>query len=716
MRAALRVALVVPQRFVGGVAIGAAGDPGTIYEGYKLAWGDDFAAIDIVGPSKTTGYLTNRGTMSMPGARSGATAPHYYVDPLHTGYNDSGRGVPPITDTLSIQGGTRLKLLTRAATSGEKAHFAPSSYAGGKPVICASSINTSRKIKFYVGTSGGEIIVEAKMRHTPKAGNPAGWHTGLWTTSGAPTVSSDNDEWDFNESNSQAAYFIRNVWTGGSFVSTSVAGPFDMFDGTDHRWTLVMSQTSANLYIDGVLSGTSNTNANSKGLPAYLVFTGVVYNAAFHTESFSESAWVADTDGAAVEIDDFRVWSKAALPHYKPLALASDVNVAYAGTTTVVLPPAANLWGDGGVTEYVQCVAGEVNDPTGDVLFLQFPTGVSYDSGTRTITVDWSASSTPPGRLMFTVDAYQATGSTCEPLTFQVNRGPKITIATQSWTNGSAISSLDVYAACNCGNLLPKTISVTNLPAGLSFSSSTGLVTGTPTAVSSGTFTVQVTNAVGQTLSSNISYSVASSWAISGALVDLDYQNDRAYVNGVEYASISASRTAGAVVQTGGIDRVAVSGFLTSSYTLAAKGITSATPISGATLRYLCCLDDGADGVSSDELVLLDQAFISSSARLSAGVFTGSVQQDPGGATFSSTTGAAASTACKIALRVAANNLGLSIGGGATITDNTATLPTVTQLVVGNRDDGTRAWGGTVKRVTLIGTAVSDANLPSIMP
>lgn len=705
-------AAAVAAPTIGGVTVGDAGATGTLYEGYTLRGGDDFTALNIVGPNKPTGYLTTRAPIDMPGTRASAASAHYYTDPLHTGHNDANRGVPVGYDNMSIVGGSRLKLQSRIATTPEKATFSNSSYAGGKPVVLASSINTTRQLMFYVGPTGGEILIESMIRHTAKAGNPAGWHPTFWTLSGTPTIAYESDEIDVIEGNSQSGYLNRNTWVSGVVTNTHSLGPVDKFDGTDHLWTARLSQTEVRRYVDGVNDYTISANANSKSRPQYLIWTSVVYNAAFEGETFNESAWIADADGAAMEIDYYRIWSKTALPHYKPLATVSAVNVGYAGTQSIVLPSKLDLWGDAGVTEDVSGIAAESNDPTNNVQFVGLPPGVTYNSGTRTISVDWSASSTPPGRLHLNVVAWNTNGSTTEPLNIVVNRGPRVTLTTQSWPVNVPLS-LDLYPFMDCGNLLPKTGSVTGLPTGLSFDPVTFLVTGTPTAIGSGTINVTTTNSVGQTVTAAVDYTVATdAWATSGALVDLDYENNRAYVNGTYYADLAAARTAGVVVQTGGIDRVPVSGFITSAYTLAGKGTTSATSIIGQSARYLVCLDDGADGAPADELVALSQNDNAGVSSLGVLIIKAGVDQASGTNVYSPV-GAGVNN--RSAFSVAANDLAISHQGGAVILDTSSAMPVVTQMVVGNRDDGTRPWLGTVKRVVLLNTAVSDAALVSVL-
>jgi len=199
-------------------------------------------------------------------------------------------------------------------------------------------------------------------------------------------------------------------------------------------------------------------------------------------------------------------------------------------------------------------------------------------------------------------------------------------------------------------------------------------------------------------------------WYLPNALIDVDYENDRAYIAGVEYASVADARTAGAIVQSGGIDRIPTTG-LGSNYVLAGKGITGSTTQSNSTSRYLVCVDDGADGVALDELVALAQSR-SSVSYLNGSIIAGSANQVD--SAWESSSGATNSTAVRIAARIKANDSAISFNGGTAIVDTSVSIPTVTQMVVGNRDDGLRAWTGTIHRVAIINAAVSDADLVNI--
>ncbi len=564
---------VVPSLLIGGLPLGSEGTAGSLYEGYTMSWGDEFTTLDIVGPNKPKGYLTNRGTIALPGNRSSAASAHYYTDPLHTGYNDAGRGVAGITDTMSIvNGGTSLRLRARSASVAERNLFAPSSYSGGKPIIAASAINTAQQLQFFVA-NGGEIIIEARMRHSPKASNPAGWHPTFWTFSGSPTVESESDETDVIEANSQRGYLNRNTWANGSASTTGTKGPIETIDGNYHIYTAVLTKTECRLYVDGVLAFTEAQDTNAKNRPQYLIWTNVVYLSSYNGENFNAAAWAADPDGADLDIDWTRVWRKTGRKHIKPLVTVADRQTAYAGTTTFTLPPAADIWGSSGLTEYLQCVAGEANDPTNDTKFIGLPPGVTYNSTTRAVTVDWSAASGSPGRLIFNLQAWDTAGSTCEPLTFCVNRGPKISTTAITIAPSSG-ASIDVYARADVGNLLPKTVEVTGLPSWLAFNATTGLVTGNAPASGSGSFSIKVTNNLGQTVTESVAYNVAASAAV------VEQFNDETNAAPVGWTSAWV---------TSGVDYIEGGGYLRSAVTTTGRhAIREDQSAAAADVEVLC--------------------------------------------------------------------------------------------------------------------------------
>lgn len=247
--------------------------------------------------------------------------------------------------------------------------------------------------------------------------------------------------------------------------------------------------------------------------------------------------------------------------------------------------------------------------------------------------------------------------------------------------------------------------------ARISINPSTGAVS-TSSAIYTGdtaVFTVQVTNG---TLTIGFPFIatgtvVDTSWVLANAMIDVDYENDRAYLYGVGYASVAAARTAGVIVQTSSIDRIALTG-LAAVYTIAAKGTTHSATVVGQTARYIMALDD----TTSSNLIYFAQYDNAGAANLRHSIILAGADQAP--PTLNTATGAGTSAAVRYASRIQANSVAVSFGGAAVISDGNVTLPTVTQIVVGNRHDAARPWLGTVKRVALVNATTSNANLPNI--
>lgn len=487
---------------IGGSEVGAAGAAGTIYEGYTLSWGDDFNSLDILTPAQPRGKWWTTRTY-FPDARGSDTllGTQYDTDPFHTGYFDSNRGDAIGYDNMRVED-SAVVLQARRATAGEIEGF-----EGAGRLNVAAMLSGVGTYGFFPGPEGtGDTIIEARIKYTPKAGNPAGWHPTLWTFTAQPTLTFNSDEADF-EGNSQGAYAHSSIWTNGVASVQNVGGVMDVFDGTYHLITLRQNKTATYFYIDGVLTRTLVRNANSKNLPISLLLTSHIFNGSFEGENYSAGAWAADADGATMTIDYVRGWRRSANPHIKPIASLNDVNVDYGASTTITLPSKTVLWGDETVTEYLQAVMTEENEPGGShtTAINQFPAGVSYNAGTRVLTVNITSGLT--GRINFLLIGHKADGSTYEPARFAVNVGPRVNMANLVFEPGEVVS-FDIYAACDCGVLVSdangaraKTITVTGLSgSGLSYSDATGLLTGTA-AEFSGTITITVTNSLGQAAS-----------------------------------------------------------------------------------------------------------------------------------------------------------------------------------------------------------------------
>lgn len=482
--------------------------------GYTLSFSDDFiGSLDIVGPATPAGkYFPSRPygfqTASAPslGIRYIANDVAYQTDPLHTGLLDSNRGVAVGFDTIR-QSSSVLTLQARLATSGEQATFfnTAKGVSSNPNALNASCIlHTAGAFGFYPGTSA-KIKIAFLARALPISSVPRGWNTSVWMVSHNPVVIHTGlaSEWDIIERFNNAWQFAENEWSSGADTGGST-NPLNLATFTDNAFHLheleIVKGGPVIKYLDGVVEYNKAIDGNIANRPYFLLMTSFVDGGSIVQADWNTSG-TTSTSGARLEIDYLRIYRQNGLPHYSPLQSVSDLSLPYAGKGTIVLPSKADLWGDSTVTEYVQCIPTEENEPgtTPTASYEQFPSFVTYNSGTRTITVDFSAGTGGAGRLHFVVSAYQTTGCTFVPLRFAVNRAPVITQTAPSGTHGVAYSH-DFYFDCDVGILTPKVIAISGLPSGLTFDG-VSTVSGTPAAAGNTNVSISCTNNMGQTTS-----------------------------------------------------------------------------------------------------------------------------------------------------------------------------------------------------------------------
>jgi len=141
------------------------------------------------------------------------------------------------------------------------------------------------------------------------------------------------------------------------------------------------------------------------------------------------------------------------------------------------------------------------------------PPGLSLNSATGQI----SGVPTTPGITNFTIEVTDSTQNICEKA-FSLTVNPPPAIATNSLPAGTvgAIYSQTVVATGGTAPLV-WTVSAGALPAGLSLNSSTGLVSGTPTAAGTSNITLQVTDANASAASKPFTLTIASALVIGNS-------------------------------------------------------------------------------------------------------------------------------------------------------------------------------------------------------
>lgn len=488
---------------IGGQVVGVAGTG--IYAGFTLRAGDDFATLDILAPARPRGkWFTTRTYLYGARTSDGGLSNQFDTDPLFTGTNDANRGVPFGYDNMAVESSV-LKLTARKATTPEKV---PMIYSRNQ---VAAMYSGAGAFSWYPGAAGtDDIILEARIKLSNKTTNPAGWHPTFWLQSLTPTIALDSDELDW-EGNSQGMYLNQNLWTAGSATANPSGSTRFDHDGAFHTITYFINTTNVRIFIDGSLYATGNWNGNTKNKPQYPLFTSHIYNPIYNGETFSQVSWDAAPSGATMEVDWVRVWNRSAKPAYAPLVNVNDVNVAYGSAFSVVLPSAATLWGDASVTEYVQVVYNEENGP--DMAhasgFVQFPAGVTFNAGTRTLAGTIGGNS-KTGRLDVVVSCWKS-GSVQTHLRFAINVGPRLSVSSLNVVTGVPLD-LNFDALCDCGVLTSngtirtKTVTITGglTGTGLVYSDATGKLSGASPTTATTTLTGTITNSLSQTTNFSI--------------------------------------------------------------------------------------------------------------------------------------------------------------------------------------------------------------------
>lgn len=201
-----------------------------------------------------------------------------------------------------------------------------------------------------------------------------------------------------------------------------------------------------------------------------------------------------------------------------------------------------------------------------------------------------------------------------------------------------------------------------------------------------------------------------SRWWDETAAIHLDYENDRAYIDGVAYATIADAKAADAILTASGVDYVPLP-TLAASYALCATGTTGAIQPANGTSRYMVALDDGADASPTDELIAFGEIGDSGNGYVFMLAYTGGANQIPGFPNGDVSWLTGTSTDFRLGIRMKASDILISKEGATTINDVVNTLPTLTRLVIGNRTDGTRAWTGGIGQILLINQEINEATL-----
>ncbi|MBP9912338.1 MAG: putative Ig domain-containing protein [Opitutaceae bacterium] len=228
------------------------------------------------------------------------------------------------------------------------------------------------------------------------------------------------------------------------------------------------------------------------------------------------------------------------------------------------------------------------------------PAGLSVNTGTGAITGTPSAS----GTTNATISATNASGTGSATLVFTIN--PAAPVITSALTKSGVVNTSLSYSIT--GSNSPTSYGATGLPAGLSVNTSSGAITGTPTASGTTNATISATNATG-TGSDTLVFTISPPAPViispleAAAMVNVAGFSYTIRANGSPTSFSATGLPAGlSVLSSSGV----ISGTPTASGTTNVTiGATNATGTGTATLVITIGADNDNDGLTDAEEALL---------------------------------------------------------------------------------------------------------------
>lgn len=490
-----------------------------------FSWGQ----VNISGGSTITENFDGLGTSAIATYTNNTTMLGWYITttalPINTGttnanscYNFGISGTNPLSDRA-------LGAISTSTTH----RFGLRLYNNGATTI--GSFNISFTGEQWRSFNAGTLVFEYQTGTTVTSLTAGTW-TALTALDFASLATSTGAATDGNNSSFRTAK--------SATLTVSVAPNTEIF----FRWTK-SGTSSPGLAIDD-LSITA-VNSSSPPIITASTFSGTVGTAFSNTLSASPAATLGYTQtggtlppGLSLNTSTGAITGTPTGPGGTYTITVTGTNAIGTGTAATITfnilgPPvvtaASSLAGTAGSAFSYSVIA--TNSPTGYAVTAgTLPSGLTLNTSTGVISGTPTAAST----ASVTVTATNAAGSGSATISFNIAAPspPVVTGTTITGTVGSPIS----YTLSASNAPTSYALASGTLPSGLSLDTTTGLISGTPTAAGSTSVTVTATNAGGTSAPATITFNI-----ISSACVTQDFAAGATQPSGWIFTGITGTYT-----------------------------------------------------------------------------------------------------------------------------------------------------------------------------
>lgn len=450
---------------IGGTALGTMGAAGTIYEGYRLAGGDDFDAQ----PSRWSGRnLTGRYAHSALSygfrGTNAAQDRALYIDPDFRG-NRSQSPVNLGYDGVSVANG--IATLTATPTPAELLPYLPQTYtnwrgdAQNRPRLISGSLKTAPS---YMISAQADFVVECRVRL--QEGLVSGYWPSFWTSTFFWADMGEIDVLEAKKDSTGATRTLMNYIVNaadGSFQSMTVNQPAIPAG----RWVRLAAKRQGGtltFYDDIASEGTMALRATTTAHVAQMRGAHDIRLDLAVSQEWDGNTFDISHYPASVEFDFWRAWVPVTAAHGNDATLVLPaINATPGGSWDATLPPQADLYGAGSGLEQVTA-AWDNHDAPGMPTrngTTKLPTSMTVNLAARTVSGTIPATEGGAMPLMLTY-AYDD-GSPVRRVMLPYYIAPAVQSLPSGWSlkQGDAVDITIPYTAFHSGNLGPHTYNVT---------------------------------------------------------------------------------------------------------------------------------------------------------------------------------------------------------------------------------------------------------------